>query len=256
MIRFPKLPPGVDVTVSATMYLTYLRCPDQALARHGGAYPVDSRSSFRGGLAHRVFARHLTTGEIPGEGFAQACREEIGSGQLNYKVGSLGMKPSELAGVIREVGDLYARFKHLPHQGFSEAEVFIESEPQPGVVLRGSIDAVFESSGTRLVDWKTGQLGQSREQLLFYALLWELDRDELPAAIEAVSVGTGERWDIVPAPADVEVTATQVGDLVMAIREANATGEALPKQAGSWCRYCPILEGCSEGSTAASLFNA
>lgn len=203
-----------------------------------------------------MFARHLTTGEIAGDGFEQACREEIGSGQLNYKVGSLGMKPSELAGVIREVGDLYTRFKRLPHEGFSAAEVFIEAEPEPGVLLRGSIDAVFETSGTRLVDWKTGQLGQSREQLLFYALLWALDRNELPATIEAVSVGTGERWDIIPAPDEVEATAAQVGSLVGAIRESTSSGATLPKQAGSWCRYCPILEGCSEGTAAADLFNA
>jgi hypothetical protein len=202
------------------MFLTYLRCPDQALARHGGAYPVDSRTSFRGGLAHSVFARHLTHGEIQATDFEQVCREEIGSGQLNYKVGALGMKPSELSGVISEVGALYERFKRYPQEGFAAAEVFIETEPAPGVMLRGSIDAVFEHAGTRLVDWKTGQLGQSQGQLWFYAMLWALDRDELPEVIEAVSVGTGERWDISPTQPGVERTAARVAELVDAIRAA------------------------------------
>lgn len=203
-----------------------------------------------------MFARHLTHGEIPVGGFEQACREEIGSGQLNYKVGSLGLKPSELAGVISEVGEMYERFKRFPRRGFVASEVYIELEPSPGVTLRGSIDAVFEAVGTRLVDWKTGQLGQSQDQLWFYAMLWALERDELPDAIEAVSVSTGERWDATPTPHDVERTAFQVGDLVAAVRGAMASGEALPKLAGSWCRYCPVLDGCEEGRSAAAVFSA
>ncbi len=256
MIRFPEILPGGEIVVSATMYLTYLRCPDQALARHGGAYPVDSRTSFRGGLAHSVFARHLTEGEIPGGGFDQACREEIGSGQLNHKVGSLGLRPSELAGVIREVGEMYERFKRFPRDGFVAAEVFIEAEPSPGVILRGSIDAVFDVSGTRLVDWKTGQLGQSQEQLWFYAMLWALDRGELPEAIEAVSVSTGERWDAIPRLREVERTVGRVSELVAALRSAAASGTNLTKRAGSWCRYCPVLDDCDEGRSAAKVFSA
>lgn len=253
-MRFPLISPGVKVVVSATMFLTYLRCPDQALARHGGAYPVDSRASFRGGLAHRVFARHLTDGDIPSDRFELACREEIGSGQLNYKVGSLGLKPSDLAGVISEVGEMYERFKRYPRDGFVDSEVFIELEPSSGVVVRGSIDAVFETQGTRLVDWKTGQLGQSQEQLWFYAMLWALDRNELPDIIEAVSVTTGERWEMTPTSAGVARIASQVADLVTAMRHAIASGEAITKSAGSWCRYCPILDDCDEGRSAAMVF--
>jgi hypothetical protein len=134
--------------------------------------------------------------------------------------------------------------------------VFIETEPASGVMLRGSIDAVFEHAGTRLVDWKTGQLGQSQEQLWFYAMLWALDRNELPEVIEAVSVGTGERWDISPTQPGVERTAARVAELVDAIRGAAASGGPLPKQAGSWCRYCPVLDDCDEGRSAAAVFNA
>jgi hypothetical protein len=203
-----------------------------------------------------VFARHLSRGEIPAGGFEQACREEIGSGRLNYQVGSLGLRPSELSGVISEVGEMYERFKRFPRQGFVAAEVFIESEPSPGVVLRGSIDAVFEAEGTRLVDWKTGQLGQSRDQLWFYAMLWALDRGELPDAIEAVSVSTGERWDVAPSLHHVERTAGRVADLASALRGATAAGETLTKQAGSWCRYCPVLDDCTEGRSAATVFGS
>ena len=77
---------------------------------------------------------------------------------------------------IREVGDLYDRFKRFPAEGFEAAEVFIEREPLQGLTLRGAVDAVFVDSeiGTRLIDWKTGQIGRADEQLSFYGLLWFL----------------------------------------------------------------------------------
>lgn len=238
------------------MFLTYLRCPDQALARLGGAYPIDSRTSFRGGLAHRVFARHLSTGPIPADGFEQACREEIGQG-LNQKIGSLHLRPSDLAGVISEVGELYQRFQRMPMDEFSAAEVFIEVEPSPGVVLRGSIDAVFEQgAAVRLVDWKTGQLGQSQDQLWFYAMLWALDHGVLPSKIEAMSVATGERWEAVPSRAEVAATVERVTHLVRELRLATASGDHLAKDPGPWCRFCPVLDECDEGRTAAAVFTS
>ena len=75
--------------------------------------------------------------------------------------------------------------------------------PADGVTLRGSVDAVFDDagSGPLLVDWKTGGLGEPGIQLGFYALLWALERGEIPGRVEAVSVGTGERMDAVPSRA-------------------------------------------------------
>lgn len=54
-----------------------------------GVYPDESRQSFRGGLAHRVLARHLTRGPIPPDRLEQACREEIGAA-MNPKLANLG----------------------------------------------------------------------------------------------------------------------------------------------------------------------
>ena len=135
VIQFPKVLPGEPIVVSATLYMTYTRCPDQALGRVHGVYPEESKVSFRGGLAHRVFARHLEQGPIGAHNMEQVCREEIGSG-LNPKLGALGLRPSQLSAVIREVGDLYQRFKELSMEGFRSAEVFLEVEPVSGVTLR------------------------------------------------------------------------------------------------------------------------
>jgi len=247
--------PGEDLVVSATMFTTYRRCPDQALARLYGQYPQDTRGSFKGNLAHRVFARHLLVGEIEPAGFDLACKEEIGQG-MNMKVGSVGLKPSTLSAVIAEVGELYDRFKRISHEGFVDAEVFVEVDVAPGVLMRGSVDAVFgdDRAGMRLIDWKTGALGRAHDQLAFYALLWVLAHGVLPAKVEAVSVSTGERYAEAPGPSEVQDVADTVAIMVGELRRAFAGQTRLERVAGGWCRWCPILSECDEGRSAAAVF--
>lgn len=252
-LQFPAVAPGDDVVLSATTFVSFDRCPDQAAARLRGVYGPESRVSFVGGLAHRVFARHLTSGPIDPSGIDQACREEIGSG-MNAKMSSLGLRPSALAGIIEEVGELYERFKVLGSEGFEGAEVALEVLPADGVVLRGSVDAVFSGDdGVRLVDWKTGSLGDPGLQLSFYALLWALERGEIPGRVEAVSVGSGERMEEVPTRAGLEATAARAAQVVTTLRESWRSGAPFERTAGPWCRWCPLLDECSEGLATTRL---
>ena len=152
------------------------------MARFRGEYGPESVASFKGGLAHRLFARHLTNGPISTDAFPQVCREEIGGSTLNHKLGALRLKPSELSALIAETQALYERFTAFPSEGFAGAEIFIEHDAGEDVELIGSIDARFDDvAGVRLVDWKTGELGDPMPQLRFYSLLWALNRGELPA---------------------------------------------------------------------------
>jgi len=253
-MRFPPVVPGDPISVSATLFMTFARCPDQALGRLHGVFPEESVVSFKGGLAHRVFARHLGRGPIPDAELQQACREEIGAG-LNPKLNAIGLRPSQLAVVIREVGDLYQRFKALSSEGFQASEVYIEVEPQSGVRLKGSIDAVFDDTdGVRLVDWKTGGLYETEQQLGFYAMLWTLDRDEVPVRVEAVSVGSGERLGYAPTESTVNQTAAEVAAMVNELRRSFSHGiEHLERIAGPWCSYCPLLDSCPEGAAAVRI---
>jgi hypothetical protein len=214
-------------------------------------------ASFRGGLAHRVFARHLADGPISEDELEQVCREEIGS-SMNPKLGSLGLRPSQLRSVIKEVGDLYDRFKILSGEGFRVSEAFIEIDPTPDLTLRGSIDAVFDDpSGIRLVDWKTGGLYEVEAQLSFYAMLWSLDTGELPDRVEAVSISSGERIGSVPSRESVLETARATADIVAEIRAAfSASTPHLERLAGPWCRYCALLDGCGEGAAAVRVSDA
>jgi hypothetical protein len=254
-IRFPEMAPGDAIRISASTYVTYKQCPAQAGARLQGVYGPDTRPAFLGGLAHRIFSRHLSSGPIASEEFVMACREEIGGSALNNKLGNLEMRPSALAAVIEEVRVLYERFVKLPGEGFEGSEHTIDATVGDGVDLVGSVDAVFREDlgGHRLVDWKTGELGHPEDQLFFYALLWMLDRGEVPAYVEAVSVRTGERYRTVPTAADVRNVAAGVAGMVDAIRGSWASGTDLARTGGPWCRHCPLLEDCPEGMATTEL---
>ena len=254
MFDFPVIDPGDPIRISASLFVAFRQCPDNALARLQGEWGPESRAAFSGGLAHRLFARHLSDEPIPEQDFGQVCRAEIGGSNLNYKLGALGLKPSELGKLIDEVGAIYHRFKKLPVEGFVGAEVSLTVEPAENVTLVGSVDAVFaDVPGVRLVDWKTGELGEVTDQLHFYALLWVLEKQEIPHTVEAVSVRTGERVAEVPSSATVATTAAQVADMVGQIRSAWSSNRGIERRGGPWCKFCGILDSCGEGRAATNL---
>lgn len=242
--------------VSASTYVAWRQCPDLAYARLRGEYGPETLPAFLGILAHRIFNRHLTDGPVPAELFETACREEIGT-NLNWRMTGLGLKPSTLAPVIDEVRSLYERFAKLPAEGLEASEKELLHESEDGLELYGRVDAVFrgDSGGHRLVDWKTGGLGASEDQLMFYALLWELEKGEPPVFVEAVSVKTGERRGAKPTAADLQRVADDVGRLANEVRSARAGGDRLGARAGPWCRHCPILGDCPEGEAAEALLS-
>ena len=172
-LSIPDVVPGDPIRLSASTYMAWKKCPDSANARLQGIYGPDTRPAFLGILAHRIFSRHLTAGPIKSDEFAQACREEIGSSNLNHKLAGLEIKPSTLVGVIEEVRVLYDRFTRLPTEGFEGSEVDIKHQTDSGIELVGIVDAVYREDlgGHRLVDWKTGELGEPEDQLMFYAML-------------------------------------------------------------------------------------
>jgi len=257
IVSIPHVIPGDALRISASTYVAWKKCPESANSRLKGIYGPDTRPAFQGILAHRIFSRHLTAGPIASEEFAQACKEEIGGSNLNHKLAGLEMKPSSLAGVIEEVRSLYERFTRLPTEGFEGSEVDIDYKGEDGVQLVGTVDAVYREDlgGHRLVDWKTGELGEPEDQLMFYAMLWTLDRDDIPSYVEAVSVRTGERYHTVPSADDISRVASEVAELATEIRRAWSADSALPKRGGPWCRYCPILSDCDEGKSAEFLLN-
>lgn len=255
VVMLKDLPPGEPINVSATLFLAYQKCPQQALARLHGIYGAPSRASFRGLLAHRIFARHLNDGAIAGEDFNQACREETGE-HLNGVMTDLGLVPSEFRAVVAEVSDLYTRFKAFPTDGFDQAEAEFEVAIRDDVHLRGRIDAVFsDDEGSRIVDWKTGkELGtDATDQLAFYSWAWTEATGAPPAAAEALSIATGERQIEDFTPDDLATVDKRVAAMVTDLRSALDAGTDLDRTGGPHCTWCPLLESCDEGQTAIEL---
>jgi len=256
MSSFDDLAPGEPLTVSATLYTTYRQCPQQALGRLQGLYPPTTRASFKGSLAHRIFARHLQSGPIPTDEFELVCRSEAGS-NLGEAMASLHMKPSEFRAVVAEIRDLYEQFDAIPLDGFVEAEAPLEATPAPGVRLRGRVDAVFQDDsdeGVRIVDWKTGvDLSGAGPQLDFYAMAWSEIHGVRPAILEALSIRTGEKVVKTPTDSDLDTVRDEVVSMIGELRTAIETGVDLQRTAGPHCRWCPLLEGCVEGSTAIQI---
>ena len=257
MPTLDAVPAGEDIAVSATLYTTWRRCPQQALARVRGIYPAPSRAAFKGALVHRLIARHLNEGPIPPEEFEAICRRETGA-NLGIQPGEAGLTPSGFRAVVAESAALYERFTNLPVDPGAETEVAFDLEAAPGITLRGRIDAVFpHESGTRIVDWKTGTaLGDEVDaQLGFYALAWSIDRGELPTQTDAVSIATGERRAVDPSPEAIAAIEQDVGVMVTELRAALAAEDDLERTAGPHCRWCPVLETCDEGSSALALLD-
>lgn len=256
-VTFPEMVQGEDVMVSATAFLTWRRCPERALARYEGTYDAQTIASFRGSLAHRIFARHLRDGPIPGEHLGRACREEIGR-SLNPAFVELGLSPRRLDGVVEEVRSLYENFARMPADGVVDVEIQCEEEVAPGLRLRGVIDAVFtgDEGDVTLTDWKTGSLGAAETQMAFYALLWSVARGDAPALVEAISVASGERVAAEPDDDSLNSLAAEVATMVDELRTALATGARLRRTAGPWCRSCPLLAACDEGTEAMAVLSS
>lgn len=254
-ITFPAVAPGEPLRISASTFVAWKRCPDQANARLQGIFGPDSKPGFQGSLAHRIFSRHLNEGPIEEEEFEMVCREEIGRSNLNHKMGGLDIKPSSLEMIIGEVRALYTRFVQFPGEGFQGSEVEISHQAGGGIELVGKVDAVFSEDlgGVRLVDWKTGELGDPEDQLRFYSLIWSLHRDQIPVCVEAISVLTGDIHRARHTREDIEAVAGEVASMAGELRLAWGEGSALERRAGPWCRYCPILEQCPEGQAADAL---
>lgn len=257
---FPEVVSGDPLRISASTFQTWKRCPASAEARFAGLFAPDSRASFAGSLAHLIFKRYLEEGPIPEEDFVSVCRQEIGKSEnLNYMLAGAGLaRMSALEPVFEEVRHLYHRFVRLPTTGFAGSEVELDHDVERShLKLLGKIDAVFDDGHgkLRLVDWKSGALGEPEAQLGFYAMLWALTRGEMPAWVEAFSVLSGEVYRAEPTWDGVEATAGEVASMVTELRVSWASGRPAVRTAGPWCRWCPLRDECAEGQAVAALLD-
>lgn len=159
----------------------------------------------------------------------------------------------DLDGFLSEVGKLVQTYYSLedPTRFDAQAcEVYVETELENGVRLRGFVDRidVAPTGEVRVVDYKTGKAprefteSKALFQMKFYALvLWKL-RGVVPAMLQLVYLGNGEIVRYVPDEADLRACERKVSALWVAITRALDSGDWRPSPGPlcDWCDHKPL----------------
>jgi putative RecB family exonuclease len=138
----------------------------------------------------------------------------------------------------------------------AERELYVETQLEDGLILRGYVDRLDVAPGgqLRVVDYKTGRSPselfevKALFQMRFYALvLWKL-RGVVPAMLQLVYLGNGEVVRYSPDQRELEATERKVRALWTAIERAAETGDWRPSKSRlcDWCDHqaiCPEWGG-------------
>ncbi|MCX4450077.1 PD-(D/E)XK nuclease family protein [Streptomyces sp. NBC_01789] len=138
----------------------------------------------------------------------------------------------------------------------AERELFVETELDSGLRLRGVIDRidVAPTGEVRIVDYKTGKAPRPEYaegalfQMKFYALvIWRL-KGVVPRRLQLVYLGSGDVMTYDPVVADLERVERKLLALWEAISLATRTGEWRPRPTKlcGWCDHqalCPEFGG-------------
>uniref|UniRef100_A0AAU2VYH2 PD-(D/E)XK nuclease family protein n=1 Tax=Streptomyces sp. NBC_00008 TaxID=2903610 RepID=A0AAU2VYH2_9ACTN len=138
----------------------------------------------------------------------------------------------------------------------AERELFVETELESGLRLRGVIDRidVTPAGDVRIVDYKTGKAPRPEYaegalfQMKFYALvIWRL-KGLVPRRLQLVYLGSGDVLTYDPVVADLERVERKLLALWDAISLATETGEWRPRPTKlcGWCDHqalCPEFGG-------------
>ncbi len=138
----------------------------------------------------------------------------------------------------------------------AERELFVETELESGLRLRGIIDRVdvAPSGEVRIVDYKTGKAPRPEYaegalfQMKFYALVIWRWKGVVPRRLQLVYLGSGDVLTYDPVEADLERVERKLLALWEAIREATETGDWRPRPTKlcGWCDHravCPEFGG-------------
>ncbi|MFJ1750436.1 RecB family exonuclease [Streptomyces sp. NPDC088116] len=138
----------------------------------------------------------------------------------------------------------------------AERELFVETELDSGLRLRGVIDRVdvAPTGEVRIVDYKTGKAPRpeyaegARFQMTFYALVIRRLKRVLPRRLQLVYLGSGEIVTYDPVEADLERVERKLLALWDAIKLATETGDWRPRPTKlcGWCdhqAFCPEFGG-------------
>ena len=260
-------PAGVPVALSPSRAGDFMTCPLLYRLRVIDKVPEPpSAAATRGTVIHSVLERlfDAPAGERTPAAARALLRPEW-ERALEKRPELAGLFPedadgAELARWLYEAERLldgYFRLEDPNRLEPAERELYVESELESGLRLRGYIDRVdvAPTGEVRVVDYKTGRApsrdfeGKAMFQMKFYALvLWRL-RGVVPRRLQLVYLGGGGAvvsYD--PDLADLRAVERKLLALWEAIQRALATGEwpATPNRLCDWCAHqalCPAFGG-------------
>ncbi|MEU1127612.1 PD-(D/E)XK nuclease family protein [Streptomyces sp. NPDC005899] len=224
-----------------------------------------SEAATRGTLVHAVLERLF---DVPAEDRTAPRAKALIPGQWDRLLES---KP-ELSGLFADDADgerlagWLSQAEQLVERWFSledptrlepaERELFVETELDSGLRLRGVIDRVdvAPTGEVRIVDYKTGKAPRPEYaesalfQMKFYALVVRRLKNVVPRRLQLVYLGSGDVLTYDPVPADLDRVECKLLALWEAIRLATETGEWRPRPTKlcGWCDHravCPEFGG-------------
>jgi len=260
-------PAAAPVALSPSRAGDFMTCPLLYRLRVIDKLPEPpSPAATRGSVVHAVLERLF---DAPaGQRTPQAARALLRpewARMLEKRPELSGLFPddadgTELAGWLAEAERLIEGWFRLEDPNRlepAERELYVETELESGLRLRGYVDRVdvAPTGEVRIVDYKTGKApsrdyeGKAMFQMKFYALvLWRL-RGVVPRRLQLVYLGGGGSvvsYD--PDLADLRAVERKLLALWEAIQRALSSGDwpATPNRLCDWCAHkalCPAFGG-------------
>ncbi|AWL37530.1 DUF2800 domain-containing protein [Streptomyces sp. SM18] len=265
MTSVPR-PPQPPSSLSPSRASDFMQCPLLYRFRVIDKLPEKpSEAATRGTLVHAVLERLF---DAPAAERTAPRAKALVPGQWDRLLAS---KP-ELAGLFagdpdgERLAGWLGEAERLVERWFSledptrlepaEREMFVETELDSGLRLRGVIDRVdvAPTGEVRIVDYKTGKAPRPEYaegalfQMKFYALVITRLKKVVPRRLQLVYLGSGDVLTYDPVPADLERVERKLLALWEAIRLATETGEWRPRPTKlcGWCDHqavCPEFGG-------------
>jgi putative RecB family exonuclease len=168
--------------------------------------------------------------------------------EVEPELESLVDGPEALAAWFADAAGLLDRYFELEDPQRlepAERELYVETQLDSGLILRGYVDRLDESDRgeLRVVDYKTGRApgvgfeARALFQMRFYALVLWRARGVVPRSLQLIYLGSGEVLRYDPDEDDLRATERKVLALWDAIDRAFESGDWQPNP-GRMCEWC------------------